>query len=309
MSDIVVYSPRGHARSAVATAEKFKQAIEVKYQERRARSPNPDALLHYNVFVLDATPAEMVEKMSHLVVRTDDIAPSSAYTDGTDAHATAECPDDMSRFLRANTIDFAQREKDEMRDLTQASEVMSVADPSSDVDLDSLAGTSTATHWQPTVGQLFLGNSNDVPLPRRIRMRSVRGDDDEDDPFDWRSNDPGQGYGYDICIECHDYAPFPTSAHLRAAEEHMRQLEKKWAERCVSEADGVDAKESLPPRPPPNAAHVIHLPFPSSPASSVVTVNTLLPFIQFLERLMQPVDGSLTFETASEQLISAAPPP
>ena len=305
LSDIVVYSPRGVARSALAVADKFKQAVEVKYQERRARCPNPDALVQYNVFVLDATPVEMVEKLPHLVVRTDDAVPSGAYTDGTDAHAHSDGPDDVARFLRANTIDFAQREKDEMRDLTQASEIVSIVPPSSDVDPSSLAGSSTASHWQPSVGQLFLGNSNDVPLPRRIRMRSVRGDDDEDDPFDWRANDPNEGYGYDLCIECHDYAPFPTSAHLRAAEEHIRMLEKRWIERCVSDADGVDPKDPLPPRPPPNASHVVHLPFPSSPASSVVTVNTLLPFVQFLERLMQPVDGSLTYDAASEQL---APP-
>ncbi|KAI0715790.1 hypothetical protein C8T65DRAFT_572834 [Cerioporus squamosus] len=304
LSDIVVYSPRGMTRSAIAVAEKFKQAVEIKYQERRARCPSPDALVRYNVFVLDASSSELAEKVPHLVVRTEDAYPSGAHTDGTDAHTHGEELDETANPLRANTIDFAQREKDEMRDLTQASEIVSVVDPASHVDVDALAGTNTATHWEPTAGQIFLGNSNDVPLPpdRRIRMRTVRGDDDDDDAFDWRTNDPSQGYGYDLCIECHDYAPFPTSAHLRAAEEHMRILEKRWIERCVSDMDGGDSKDPLPPRPPPNASHVVHLPFPSSPASSVVTVNTLLPFIHFLERLIQPVDGSLTFETANEQL-------
>ncbi|TFK81314.1 hypothetical protein K466DRAFT_502359 [Polyporus arcularius HHB13444] len=304
LSDIVVYSPRGVTRSAIAIAEKFKQAVEIKYQERRARCPSPDALVPYNVFVLDASASELAEKVPHLVVRTENAFRSGAHTDSTDAHAHGDEFDDSAHPHRANTIDFAQREKDEMRDLTQASEIVSVADPASHIDLDALAGSNTATHWEPAAGQIFLGNSNDVPLPpdRRIRMRTVRGDDDDDDAFDWRTNDPSQGYGYDLCIECHDYAPFPTSAHLRAAEEHMRILEKRWIERCVSDMDNAGSKDALPPRPPPNASHVVHLPFPSSPASSVVTVNTLLPFIQFLERLIQPVDGSLTFEAAREHL-------
>ncbi|KAI9000503.1 hypothetical protein BD414DRAFT_406390, partial [Trametes punicea] len=292
-------------RSAVAVAEKFKQAVELKLEERRARCPNPDALVLYNVFVLDASASEIAKKLPHLVVRTEDGYPSGAHTDGTDAHTHGE-GDDATRLLRANTIDFAQREKDEMRDLTQASEIVSIVDPDSGVDPLALAGSNTATHWEPSVGQIFLGNSNDVPLPpdRRIRMRTLRNDEDDEETFDWRTNDPGQGYGYDICIECHDYAPFPTSAHLRAAEEHLRVLEKRWIERCVADMDGVDSKAPIPLRPPPSASHVVHLPFPSSPASSVVTVNTLLPFIAFLERLIQPLSGSpLTYEVASEQLL------
>ncbi|KAI0649513.1 hypothetical protein C8Q79DRAFT_903881 [Trametes meyenii] len=307
ISDIVVYSPRGLTRSALAVADRFKQAVELKLEERRARCPHPDALVQYNVFVLDASASEIAEKLPHLVVRTEDAFLSGAHTDGTDAHTHGE-GDDALRLLRANTIDFAQREKDEMRDLTQASEIVSMADPEAGIDLNALAGSNTATHWEPSVGQIFLGNSNDVPLPpdRRIRMRTLRGDEEDEDTFDWRTNDPGNGYGYDICIECHDYAPFPTSAHLRAAEEHLRVLEKRWVERCLADADGVDSKNPVPPRPPPSASYVVHLPFPSSPASSLVTVNTLLPFISFLERLLQPLSGSpLSYEAASEQL---APP-
>ncbi|CDO74503.1 hypothetical protein BN946_scf184979.g58 [Trametes cinnabarina] len=307
ISDIVVYSPRGATKSAVAVAEKFKQAIELKLEERRARCPNPDALVLYNVFVLDASASEMTEKLPHLVVRTEDAYPSGAHTDGTDAHTHGE-GDDTTRLLRANTIDFAQREKDEMRDLTQASEIVSVVDPQSNIDPLALAGSNTASHWEPSVGQIFLGNSNDVPLPpdRRIRMRTLRNEDEDEDTFDWRTNDPGQGFGYDICVECHDYAPFPTSAHLRAAEEHLRVLEKRWIERCVADMDSVDPKAPIPLRPPPSASHVVHLPFPSSPASSVVTTNTILPFIAFLERLMQPLgSSSLTYEVAIQHL---APP-
>lgn len=304
ISDIVVYSPRGLTRAAIAVAERLKQAAELKYEERRTRCPSPDALVLYNVFVLDASASEMAEKLPHLVVRTEDARSSGAHTDGTDAHTHGE-GDDVARLLRANTIEFAQREKDEMRDLTQASEITSLVDPDSTIDLSALAGSNTATHWEPSAGQIFLGNSNDVPLPpdRRIRMRTLRGDEEDEDTFDSRTNDPRNGYGYDLCIECHDYAPFPTSAHLRAAEEHLRVLEKRWVERCVADTEGVDRTGTIPPRPPPSASYVVHLPFPSSPASSVVTVNTMLPFISFLERILQPVSSPpLTYEVAIEQL-------
>lgn len=42
-------------------------------------------------------------------------------------------------------------------------------------------------------------------------------------------------------------------------------------------------------RPPPNANAIVHLPFPSSPPSTAAAVASLLPFVKFLERLVQPV--------------------
>ncbi|OBZ66194.1 hypothetical protein A0H81_13806 [Grifola frondosa] len=306
LCDIVVYSPKGLTRSALAVAHKFKQAVETKHDERRARC---SSLVPYNVFVLEATPADMMSTLRHLVARMEP-EDTGAHTDGPDAHTRGESTEER-RVLRPNTIDFAQREKEEMRDLTQASEIVTLPDDVEDAGAGEtpLAGSTTSSHWDPMRGQVFLGNSNDVPLPpdRRIRMRTLREDDGED-AFDWRTNDPAQGLGYDICIECHDYAPFPTSAHLRAAEEHMRILDRRWVEKCLAEMDDnpETLKRLIPPRPPPNAAYVVHLPLPSSPASSVVTLNTLVPFLSFLEKLIQPLPGPpLTYELACEQL---APP-
>ena len=163
-----------------------------------------------------------------------------------------------------NTVDFAQREKDEMRDLTRASEIISFFPDGEEFEEDparDLSGTRLADHWDPLVGQVFLGNANDVPLivEQAIRLAHVpqanvhpavvqdgavlpdeidSDSENKDDPFFYRSsNDPKSGYGYDICIECHDLAPFPGASHLRAAEEHLAMLDKLWLERCKSKLE------------------------------------------------------------------------
>lgn len=170
---------------------------------------------------------------------------------------------DLESENAPNTVDFAQREKDEMRDLTRASEIISCSLDGGDLEdgpARDLSGIGLANHWDPLLGQVFLGNANDVPLVAEhpIRLTHVPqanihpgslqatlateaetdSQDREEDPFYYQStNDPKSGYGYDICIECHDLAPFPSSAHLRAAEEHLATLDKLWLERCKSNLD------------------------------------------------------------------------
>ena len=39
--------------------------------------------------------------------------------------------------------------------------------------------------------------------------------------FDFKSNDPAEGMGYDLCIECDDLAPFPTAGQMRAVDDHL----------------------------------------------------------------------------------------
>lgn len=275
-------------------------------------------------------------------------------------------------ILRANTINFAQREKDEMRDLTQASEILtyypdgykvvtsspvsvspamslvssqdSSSTPISDsesstpgstsnpqagrnsqfVEEDLISGSSTANYWDPSLGQIYLGNSSDVPLPpndplfARRQWRRTRNnnsnlnqhpnpyqlqDGDEDNVFDWRTNDPNIGFGYDICVECDDLAPFPSAVHMRAAEEHVRRLDKAWVEQCLKRHEKDDPDYSargggmIPPRPPPHASAVVHLPFPSS----VSYTTSLLPFISWLEGMVRPVEA-MSVERAREAL-------
>ncbi|KIJ67125.1 hypothetical protein HYDPIDRAFT_38546 [Hydnomerulius pinastri MD-312] len=236
----------------------------------------------------------------------------------------------------ANTINFAQREKDEMGDLTRASEIVSVWDEGGgdEVERDHAlaSGSTTAIYWNPSVGQVFLGNASDVPLwtppAKQNRGHSRNGSafpqassslhsnhassshsnhasssnslpDEDPSPFDTATNDPTHGLGYDICIECHEYAPLPSSAHLRAAEEHVRALEVEWANRCrhqehrsssPQQQDTTRSRDTytIPPRPPPHPSSIIHLPFPSSPQGTSAGLNALMPVIRFLERVVTP---------------------
>lgn len=201
---------------------------------------------------------------------------------------------------------------------------------------DEAPGSTTATYWNPNVGQVFLGNANDVPLwkpplRRRGHFRSpsesscaalpssspyidpfadpyIAYDPGKSSAFNTYTNDPSCGLGFDICIECHEHAPFPSAAHLRAAEEHVRVMELEWVELwrqhweqqgwCPSSlsefpihltSSGPEAYSgTIPPRPPPHPSAIIHFPFPSSPPATPAGMNALLPVIRFLERMVTP---------------------
>jgi dual specificity MAP kinase phosphatase len=220
----------------------------------------------YNVFVLQATPEDMIRELGYALTRTDTGAP---HTDGHDAHV-------HGGPHRANTVNFAQREKDEMRDLTRASEILTVGDDG------------------PRAGRAFLGNHNDVPLAAPGEPAAT--------PFLPGINDPAKGFGYDVCIECHDRAPVPTAAHLRAAEEHLAALNTAWA--CTGEPGE---------RPPPAPGAIIHFPFPSSPGA----LGTVLPMLEFLQRVLEPTPAPAPPTDAAPAFVlwprrragSTAPPP
>ncbi|KAG9314931.1 hypothetical protein JVU11DRAFT_4039 [Chiua virens] len=139
----------------------------------------------------------------------------------------------------------------------------------------------------------------------------VSHDAEKPSQFDTNMNDPSYGLGFDICIECHEHAPLPSMAHLRAAEEHVRMMEAEWIEwwRQHWEEKGI-----IPPRPPPHPSAIIHLPFPSSPPATQAGLNTLIPVIRFLERMVTP--GALGVWTSagpgvgavSSNAVSRTPP-
>ncbi|KAJ7224861.1 hypothetical protein B0H12DRAFT_1149856 [Mycena haematopus] len=238
---------------------------------------------------------------------------AAAHAAPADAPVAVPIHPDANAVTAPNTVDFGQRERDEMRELTRASEILSVFPfsaaaarsgagyppgvnedarypPNANISPDEdLAKTTTASHWRPAVGQVFLGNSGDVPL-------SGGDNDAEGDPFAYEgTNSPRDGMGYDVCVECHEMAPFPSLAHLRAAEEHLGMLEGIWDERektrlqSQAQEGGGGEGEGKRIRPPPHATAVIHLPFPSAPANTVQTMTSLLPVIAFLERCLRPV--------------------
>lgn len=344
ISDIVVYSPTGNTGHALLLAERFREAVDRKREHRqRLLGDAAKDLVPYNVFVLDASPSEARKELQCLLMRQEDELLSdsddesegrpaecdrdhrhgkvngTAHTDSTDAHVVGEMeldaePEKKSKkkMLKANTIDFAQREKEEMRDLTKASEIFSWF-PAADKEKGKEASASSPqTYWNPLVGQVFLGNSNDVPLAPEAYPHSQQRRQDEE-LFDFTDNDPKNGFGYDVCVQCHDAAPFPTTAHLRAAEDHLAALESMWVDKWLQKQGGdevmkdVDEKDvDVPPRPPPNANAVIHLPFPSSPPATAVSMSAIVPFIAFLEQFLRPADHAADAETLGETPTSHA---
>ncbi|KAJ3809725.1 hypothetical protein F5876DRAFT_43269 [Lentinula aff. lateritia] len=335
VSDIIIYSPNatGAAQSANALklARRFKQAVERKRRERvGCKADNGHGVcngshtpLDYNVFLLDANADEIKREMPHLVVK---LCPEGEVPGSLGAALAGPSKSNHVSLVKTvpNTVDFAQREKDEMRDLTRASEIVSMfpsghnlaylnpdplhppvyVQPSShqiptsngdEVDL-----SNTKTFWNPHVGQIYLGNANDVPLPV-----NGMGEFGESDPR-WDGHDsvdkdvyppgnsPRHGYGYDICIECHDLAPFPTLAHLKASEEKVAALEQRWRDQIElsrKEKGETQANYSLPPRPPPHPNAIIHLPMPSSPPITAGTMSALMPVVRFLQKCIVPTDA------------------
>ncbi|KAJ7040193.1 hypothetical protein C8F04DRAFT_1314148 [Mycena alexandri] len=328
LSDIVLYSPRGLSSPALrAHAARFVAAVKRKRRERCVAMGvdlnSPDAPLEYNVFVLDADARALRAAVPELMMRVFEggerrgvdtvLHPANGEemdVDGTppthadthDAPVAVPIHPDADAATTPNTVDFGQRERDEMRELTRASEILSVFPPSvaapkerAEDDAageqeggrgkEDLATTTTASHWRPLIGQVFLGNSGDVPL---ADGGGGAGGGEREDPFAWEAtNSPRDGLGYDVCVECHEMAPFPSVAHLRAAEDHLTMLDRMWEERVRGEGGGEGGETRV--RPPPNANAVIHLPFPSAPSNTAQTMNALLPVIAFLERCLRPV--------------------
>ena len=146
-----------------------------------------------------------------------------------------------------NHISFPDREMQEMQDLTHATEVY------------------------PGV---CVGNSADVPLWEQGEPEA---------PFDASCN-PG---GYDICIECHDQAPFPHNVLLKQAEDHLAALDDLWAAGYTGHSSpSFFGSPAAPPRPPPNANTIIHFSFPSAPPAIQSTMSFLSPFLAFLQSVL-----------------------
>ncbi|KAJ3784505.1 hypothetical protein GGU10DRAFT_271348 [Lentinula aff. detonsa] len=331
VSDIIIYSPNstGAVKSdhALRLARRFKQALDKKRRERigcedDGQSTNSsdasDALdtpLRYNVFLLDANADEIRREMPHLIVK---LYGDTVMTENDNALSFGLPASPSSRLKTPpNTVDFAQREKDEMRDLTRASEIVSMfpkghhlnclnpdplhppvhVQPSSHhiptSTRDEIDLSNTKTFWDPHAGQIYLGNSNDVPLPvngmgdcGELDPRWDGHDSVETDVYP-PGNSPRHGYGYDICIECHELAPFPTLAHLKASEEKVNMLERKWKNQVeLSKKVKGELHENylLPPRPPPHPNAIIHLPMPSSPPVTSGTMGALMPVVRFLQK-------------------------
>jgi len=105
-------------------------------------------------------------------------------------------------------------------------------------------------------------------------------------------------FGFDVCIECVDGAHFPSAAELSCVEHHLRKLNEQWVDRwkVTTDADPSKPGEGIPPRPPPNPTHIVHIQFPSSPGSSQHAISNMMCFISFLHRILYPAPNSVSEE-------------
>ncbi|KAF8591163.1 hypothetical protein K439DRAFT_1562614 [Ramaria rubella] len=255
LSDIVIYSPKGLTRAAFALAERFKLAIETKAHERGmmygARTASPNSTSPPPSPLSSASSPSSPVSLSSSAPEPLHVAYNVFII--TDPFSTFEhdLPDLVgvtSTGVPVNHISFPEREMQEMQDLTHATEML------------------------PGV---CIGNSADVPLWEK---------GDPEAPFDASCNPNG----YDICIECHDMAPFPHSALLKQAEDHLTALDALWSTGYGGPISPsfFGATAAAPPRPPPNANTIIHFSFPSAPPATQSTMAFLTPFLSFLQSVL-----------------------
>ncbi|KAK1223486.1 tyrosine/serine/threonine protein phosphatase pps1 [Marasmius sp. AFHP31] len=214
----------------------------------------------------------------------------------------------QSTNLPANTVDFAQREREEMRELTRSSEIIRIPV----VKRAAKAGEEEAAEDDEVLstGQVWLGNVHDVPLPvdtytfhpnGGMEIEGLEGAELE--TREWETlgtshQPPSNPLGFDICIECHDAAPLPTKDHLRMVEERLTSMDQAWRSR--QESDSV-------PRPPPTAANIIHLLFPSSPTATPSVVKDAVSIVNWLGGLVGVGDEWEDDEPEPE--CTTSPPP
>lgn len=106
-------------RSAFAVAERFKHAIEAKARERE-RYCKAD-VVHYNVFVITGKPLLLPTRVAHLSPSNSALPPTEPFSEFEAHHPHLVAWD--SNGNPTNYVDFAVREREEMCNLTQATEV------------------------------------------------------------------------------------------------------------------------------------------------------------------------------------------
>ncbi|GAA5842339.1 hypothetical protein JCM11251_003988 [Rhodosporidiobolus azoricus] len=160
ISDIVVYSENGIDETVVEAAAKVREAMDLEWQKRGRTG------VRYNVYVVSDPFSAFERDFPHLVA--------------IDAHG----------FSR-NRINFFDREKEEMRVLTQASEIGE---------------------------NVWLGNTQDVPMAN-THTRPLSSDSTSS------LLDDGNPYSFSICVESHDAAPLCAAQTLSLADGMLNTLE------------------------------------------------------------------------------------
>ncbi|BGP06647.1 tyrosine/serine/threonine protein phosphatase pps1 [Rhodotorula toruloides] len=162
ISDVVVYGENGIDESVVDTARKVREAMDHEFERRGGVG------VKYNVFVI-SDPFTVFERNHPALVAID------------------------SHGFSRNRLNFFEREREEMRVLTVASEI------------------------GPNV---WLGNTQDVPQAK-TRARPLSSDSTS------TILDDGNPLSFAICVEAHDSAPMITSDVLGEAEHSLNVLEEQ----------------------------------------------------------------------------------
>ncbi|GAA5946181.1 hypothetical protein JCM10213_001632 [Rhodosporidiobolus nylandii] len=162
ISDIVVYGENGIDEAVVEMATKVREAVNHEWERRGCRG------VRYNVFIV-SDPFSAFERDFPRLVSID------------------------SHGFSRNRLNFFEREKEEMRVLTQASEIGE---------------------------NVWLGNTQDVPLAK-TNNRPLSSDSQSS------ILDDGNPFSFALCIESHDGAPLMSPDTLSLADGALNVLESQ----------------------------------------------------------------------------------
>ncbi|GAA5976901.1 hypothetical protein JCM10908_005669 [Rhodotorula pacifica] len=199
VSDIVVYGENGIDQSVVMTACKAKEAIDAEYRRHGMEG------VEYNVYMI-ADPFTEFERHYPRLVSID------------------------SHGFSRNRLNFFEREREEMRVLTAATEI------------------------GPNV---WLGNTQDVPTPK-AHQRTLGAEDGSS-----INMDDGNPCSFSICIESHDQAQLLSRDILDSATQVLDELEHTGHRLCeevqpVLTADN-EVVETTRTLLRPNVDEIVHL--------------------------------------------------
>ncbi|GAA5948555.1 hypothetical protein JCM3765_004923 [Sporobolomyces pararoseus] len=203
VSDVVVYGENGIDEMVVETARKVREAMDYEKEKRGGRG------LDYNVYIISQPFSVFENEYPKLVA--------------FDAHGFAR-----------NHVNFFDREKEEMRTLTAASEIA------------------------PNV---WLGNSQDVPLALDHHSRPLSSDSASS------LLDDGNPKSFSVCIEVHDSAPLHSSNLLGQVEHALDVLQEQGQayEDVHRLLRGQEVYESKTTILRPSVEDIVHLESLSSP--------------------------------------------
>lgn len=206
VSDIVIYSADGLASpDLLPTAERFLAAQEDIRTTRMMESDHPDETVHYRVFVI----TDRFDVFEH---RYPDLVAV-----------------DSNGFIR-NKVDFFEREKEEMRALTEASPIGEGVwlGNTQDVPIPrGRAGCGPADDLGVLAAALEEANTssyNSLAAPSLPRARMVSSDSSSS--LDRDEMEDGNPHGFSVCIEAHDKALMASSEALKGYESMLNTVQR-----------------------------------------------------------------------------------